>query len=265
MKVYVSADIEGVTGIGHDDETSKGHSDYGEFRQRMTGEVAAACRGALNAGATDIVVKDAHGDGRNLVAEELPEQVTLIRGWSGHPLLMVQEIDESFTAAVFIGYHSRVGSGGNPLAHTLTARSNLIRINDRPAAEFLIYAYAVSLYGVAFVFVSGDEALCEDVRDFNPQIRTFATMRGVGDSTLSAHPARSVQGIEKGVEEALRGDLTACRITLPDSFRVEIDYRQAMSAYRASFFPGASLTGTRALLFETDDYFEVLRLLSFVV
>ncbi len=265
MKIYVSADIEGVTGIGHWDETQKGHSDYGEFRQRMTDEVAAACRGALNAGATEIVVKDAHGTGRNLIADGLPEEVTLIRGWSGHPLAMVQEVDESFTAALFTGYHSRVGSGGNPLAHTLTGRSYLIRINDRPAAEFLVNAYAVSLYGVPLVFVSGDEALCEDARDFHPGIRTFATMRGLGDSTRSAHPSRSVQGITKGVEEALQGDFSACRITLPDAFRVEIDYRDPMSAYRASFFPGTSLTGTRALVFETEDYFEVLRLLQFVV
>ena len=130
MNVYISADIEGITGITHWDETEKTNpDDYIQYQDQMTKEVAAACEGALNAGATEILVKDAHDSGRNILADRLPEDVKLIRGWSGHPLCMVQELDESFDAAVFIGYHSRAGSDANPLAHSMSLKLDSIDLN----------------------------------------------------------------------------------------------------------------------------------------
>jgi len=117
MKVYISGDMEGITGVTDWSEVEAG-GDYERFRRRYTAEIAAACEGALQAGATEILVNDAHGSGRNLLAEELPEQVRLISGWSEHPLLMVQELTREFRALLFIGYHSRAGSDGSPLCHT---------------------------------------------------------------------------------------------------------------------------------------------------
>ena len=90
MKIYISADIEGITGIAHWDEATRDHPAYAEFQQRMTAETAAACEAALGSGAQAIVVKDAHGTGRNILAEQLPAPTQLIRGWSGHPYGMVQ-------------------------------------------------------------------------------------------------------------------------------------------------------------------------------
>ena len=86
LKVYISVDIEGSVGIAHWDEADSGHSDYAEFRDRMTREAVAACEGVLDADpAAEIWVKDAHGSGRNILQEQLPRQAKLIRGWSGHP------------------------------------------------------------------------------------------------------------------------------------------------------------------------------------
>ena len=90
MKVYISADIEGVTGTSHWDEADKKSSDFSEFQEQMTAEVIAACEGALQAGATEMLVKDAHDTARNIIASKLPQEVSLIRGWSGHPFKMVQ-------------------------------------------------------------------------------------------------------------------------------------------------------------------------------
>ena len=80
MKIYITADIEGVTGVTHWDETDKTKPDYNEFREQMTAEVVAACEGAMNAGVSEIWIKDAHASGRNLVMEKLPEIVRLVRG-----------------------------------------------------------------------------------------------------------------------------------------------------------------------------------------
>ena len=118
MRIYISADIEGVCGITTWEEARRSSPEYAAFRKQMAAEVAAACEGALACGAEHIVVKDAHGTARNLDAHELPAPAQLIRGWSGHPHGMVQNIDESFDAALFVGYHARAGAGGNPLAHS---------------------------------------------------------------------------------------------------------------------------------------------------
>ena len=96
MKVYISMDIEGITGITHWDEATKNKADYRVFQEQMTDEVVAACEGALNAGATEIFVKDAHDTGRNIITSRLPEEAIMIRGWSGHPFCMLQELDETF-------------------------------------------------------------------------------------------------------------------------------------------------------------------------
>lgn len=266
MKVFITADIEGVTGATHGEETDKKKTVvYKEFREQMTAEVAAACEGALEAGASEVWVKDAHWTARNIIPSKLPEQVRLVRGWSGHPFSMVQELDETFHAVVMIGYHSRGGSDASPLAHTMSGRLAHIKINDRFASEFLLHAYAAATVGVPVVFVSGDEGLCREVPALNPNIATNAVMRGVGNSTVSIHPDRAVKQIREGVEQALKGDVARCRLGLPDHFAVEIRYKRHTEAYRASFFPGAQLSEPHAIRYETDDYLNVLRLLLFTV
>src|SRR5512136_2281103 len=136
MKIYISADIEGVTGVTHWDETDLGKAESSLFREQMTAEVAAACEGALQAGATEIWVKDAHDSARNIIASRLPHEARLIRGWSGHPFIMVEELDATFQSLILVGYHSRMGSGGNPLSHTMSGNVTWLKINDQFASEF---------------------------------------------------------------------------------------------------------------------------------
>ena len=102
MKIYISADIEGITGVAHWDEATNDKPEFSEFQKQMTAEIKAACEGAFSAGATEIYVKDAHGTARNILASELPQEVKLIRGWSEHPFSMVQELDETFDTAMMI-------------------------------------------------------------------------------------------------------------------------------------------------------------------
>jgi len=265
MKIFISADIEGITGTTHWDEATKKSPDFREFQEQMTAEVNAACEGALSAGATEIYIKDAHASARNLIAAELPQESKLIRGWSEHPFSMVQELDETFDAAMMIGYHSRAGSDGNPLAHTISGKASSIKLNERYASEFLLHAYAAALVKVPLVFLSGDEDICAESESVIPNITTLAVKKGVGASTISIHPHLAVDKTRQGVERALQGDLQACQIDLPEYFNVEIIYKDHANALHASFFPGASLKAPHVIEFETDGYFEVLRLLSFVL
>jgi D-amino peptidase len=263
MKVYIAADIEGITGTTHPDETDKKHSDYSEFREQMTAEVTAACEVALEAGANEIWVRDAHWTGRNLTASKLPRDVRLVRGWSGHPFSMMQELDETFDAVLMIGFHSRAGSGTLPLAHTLSGRITYVKINDRYASEFLIGAYTAGLVQVPVVFISGDAGVCREAQAFIPNLSTVAVMEGVGSSTVSIHPRLAVERIRAGAKTALEGDLSKCQAQMPDHFSVEIRYRNHARAYQTSFFPGANLIQPHTVQFEADDYFEVLRFFLF--
>jgi D-amino peptidase len=265
MKIFISADIEGVTGATHWDETDKKHSDFEEFQQQMTAEVNSACEAAIEVGATEIWIKDAHASGRNLIAAKLPELVKLIRGWSGHPYGMVQEIDETFDALFMIGYHSRAGSDANPLAHTMTGKASYIKINERYASEFLLHTYAAAMVNVPLVFITGDQGICVDATELIPGVVTMPVMKGVGNSTISIHPSLAVERIREGVKLALKKDLSRLLIQMPQFFEVEILYRAHSEAYRASFYPGAEQIDSHCIKYKATNYFDVVRMLSFVI
>jgi D-amino peptidase len=264
MKIYISVDIEGVAGITHWDEAEKKHPDYDEFRRQMTAEANAAIEGAFAAGASEVLVKDAHDSGRNLLIHDLDPRARLIRSWAGHPLCMVQELDDSFDAVLMVGYHAAAGSEENSLAHTLSLQAARITINGIRASETTIHALASSMLGVPTVFVSGDKGLMDEIAAFNPAITRCAVKEGRGQSTISLSPRAACNAIRKGAEEALRGDRAKCLITLPPSFEVAITYANPVLAYRHRWYPGCRADGERTIRFETADYFDVLRLLNYV-
>ncbi len=261
MKVYISADIEGITGIGHWNETDKEFpSEYSQFQKQMTAEVAAAAQAAESAGATEILIKDAHDSGRNLILDELPEMVKVIRGWAGHPLSMVQELDASFDAIIFIGYHSRAGQNTNTLAHTMSSsRITRMTLNGQDMSEFYLHALAAAYYGVPAVFVSGDEGLCQEVKDHNHSIETVATIRGEGNSVISQHPALSIKMIREGVQKALKGNLSQGLLKIPETLEFSIEFKKHQDTYRAAFYPGAFMIDPLTVGFTTSDFFEVMR------
>jgi len=263
MKVYISADIEGVTGITHWDETDKNKPDYKYFSDQMTDEVAAACKGALEAGADEIFVMDAHGSARNIDFSKLPENVKIIRGWAMEPFMMVQGIDKTFDAFIMIGYHSPGSSGQNPLSHTMSTGFNYVKMNGEIVSEFIINSYAASYAGVPTVFLSGDSGLCKTANKLNSKIVTVAVNSGLGGSVTSIHPKIALEKIKKGVKKALLLKKSEMKLKLPDKFKFEISYKNHCDAYKFSFYPGVKKISDTILSFETRDYFDFLRFLLF--
>lgn len=261
MKIFISADIEGITGIGHWNETDKAFpNEYSWFQKQMTAEVAAAAESAIDGGATEILIKDAHDSGRNLILDELPEMCNVVRGWAGHPLSMVQEVDHSFDAIMFVGYHSRAGQNTNTLAHTMSsARIARMTLNGQDMSEFYLHGLAASYYGVPSIFVSGDEGLCHEVAEHNPNIQTVATIRGEGNSVISQHPQQSLKMIKSGVTKAMGGDFSKGLLSIPEKLEFSIEFKKHQDAYRASFYPGAYLIDPLTVGYKTEDYFEVMR------
>ena len=267
MKIYISADMEGITGVTHWDEVDHNKpSVYTQFQARMTQEVVAACKGAADAGAKEIWVKDAHYSGRNILSEDLPKNVKLIRGWSGHPYSMVQELDDSFDALLMVGYHSMAGKSGNPLAHTMSSsKLDSVFINEQQTSEFFLHGNIAAKHGVPLVFVSGDAGLCEEVKDVSPNTTTHATMVGVGDSTINIQPETSRKAIREKVKVTLSSNLKKCIWTHPDSFSLEVRFIKQQLAYRASHYPGATLLDAKTVTFEASDFDDIMRFMLFTV
>ncbi len=265
MKVYISADIEGVAGIAHASEANPSAVESAGFRAQMTEEVAAACEAAFSAGAHEILVKDAHGPGRNLDPSRLKSpadrSLRIIRGWSGHPYGMVEGIDQSFSQAIFIGFHSAAGSAGHPLAHTISGRLfSRVQLNGMMASEFLLYSTAAASVGVPVTFVSGDQALCEEARSCVEGIRTVATGQGIGHAIYALSPAEVVRQIRENVLESLTHAAARPR-PMPASFVLQIEYHRPPDAYSMSFYPGVRLISERELEFRSADYLAVLAFL----
>lgn len=267
MKLYISSDIEGVAGIAAWDESdqAKGGRWYDYFREQMTREVAAVCEGALAAGATDILVNDAHDTARNILPTGLPKGVRISRGWRGDPYSMVSGLETGFDAVAFTGYHSPASGAGNPLAHTMVGDVAEMHINGQLASEFHIHAYAAGLLGVPVVFLSGDAALCRAAEEFLPGITTVATSEGEGDASTSLHPLVAADLMRAGMEKALKGNLSACRVSLPEWFEVKLRYHQPVLTSRRAFYPGVRRLDASTLLFESEDYYEILRFFLFAL
>ncbi len=265
MKVFLSCDIEGTCGITDWAEATKGTEDYYYFQKQMTKEVKAACEGATLGGAESIFVKDAHATAKNIIHDELPLNTTLMRGWGHDPLLMMSGLErERYEAVLFTGYHSNKTSDGNPLAHTLNhLKVNSITINDIIASEFLINCYTAGYYGVPVCFISGDKAICEEAKKFIPEITTVPVFEGVGEATISLHPGVALQLIKEGAKKAVENS-SKCKVQMPSEFDVSIKFI-GQQAYKAGFYPGASLEDEKIVRFKSSDYYEILCFLLFVL
>ena len=266
MKVYISADMEGVTGVSHWDEVDHAKPQYSYFQKQMSKEVAAACEGANAAGAERIYVKDAHYSARNIIPAYLPENVKIIRGWSGHPYSMVQGLNNDFDALMMVGYHSRAGSSGNPLAHTMSsAKVDEMILNDKPASELLLHGTIASKYQVPLVFVSGDFGICKEAKLINPLTITHSAMKGIGNSTISIQPELSRLKIKKKAEKSLSLDLKLCTWAHPKKFKLEIKYMKHVDAYKAAQYPGTMMLSPKRIVFENQDYDNIMRFVLFCV
>ncbi len=264
MKVFISADIEGVSGVSAWEDIAADSPEYEASRRRMTAEVRAACEGALAAGAREILVRDAHGSARNIIHSELPRRARLIRGWSGGPMMMMDGLDKSFAAAVYIGYHAPAGSAASPMSHTMSTSLAEFRVNGRPVSEFELNAWAAALLKVPSVFLSGDKAACAHARRLVPRISTTAAKEGLGEASMHLHPAEAAERIAAGVKAALTARPAIRPPAPPRTPVLDLKFKESRRAHRFSFYPGARRTGDLSVRLRCADCFGILRAVQFI-
>lgn len=262
-RIFISADIEGTCGIISWKETEKGQAEHTAFCASMTQEVRAACEGATNGGAQSILVKDAHGQARNIDPNALPENVCVFRGWGNGIYNMMEGLEDGFAGVFLTGYHSGASMGGNPLAHTMNTGNVSVKINDEICTEMMISAYTASMVRVPLLLVTGDETLCSAVRRLSPNTITVPVSSGVGAGSIAMHPAHAVAAIREAAEQAMRLSSDNCIVPLPETFHIEIYYREHMRARTCGYYPGAKQSGPHTVTFDCTDYLEALRFFHF--
>jgi D-amino peptidase len=263
LKVLISVDMEGITGIVSADECNRRVSDdYQYFRKIMTLEANAAVEGALAGGAAEIVVRDAHDTGRNILPDLLHKSARLLRDWSFGPKEMMEGIDETFGAAIFVGYHASAGKPNAILEHTWTGRITDFKLNGVSLPEAGLNALIAGYFNVPVVFVSGDQAVCDQVRGLLGEIESVAVKKGIGAATLSLHPEVSGQLIKEGVEKAMRnlGKYKPYRLTPP--YKLVLTLKDEKMVDNGQYYPGAKRTGDWELTYESKDLMEVLKAFS---
>jgi D-amino peptidase len=267
LKVYISVDMEGIGGAVSGDQVGSSGPDYDRFRRLMTEETNAAVRGALDAGATEVVVNDSHGAKRNLLIEGLHPSADLISG-SPKKHGMMEGIDESYDAVVFIGYHASMGTETAILDHTISSgKVANVRINGIVMNEGALNAALAGFYGVPVVFVAGDKDFVDEARSLiGEQLEAVAVKEAVSRQAarnLSVEKVRTMirERVKRGIEE--RSSMPVFTVQTP--VRLEIDFHNSGLVDKPSWVPGVERIGGRTIAYTSSDYEEIYRTMRILI
>jgi D-amino peptidase len=236
MNIYISVDMEGISGVVFPGQCQSGKLDYERFRRLMTAEVNAAVEGALAGGAERIIVNDAHSLQNNIQIEELHPAAELISGVP-KPHGMMQGIGPEIDAAFFIGYHAMAGTGTGILAHTLTDQVAEVSLNGLAVGETGLNAALAGAYDVPVVLVTGDQVTIEEARSQLGEIETVTVKRGISQTAArSLHPEVAAEKIKVAAERALKLKAKPFKVALP--LRAKVVFKMPFCADMAEHVPG---------------------------
>lgn len=267
LKVFISVDMEGICGVVNSDHVSSSGKDYNRARNWMTEEASAAVQGALDAGATEVVVNDSHGGMRNILIEKLHPEADLISG-SPKKLSMMEGIDETYDAVVFIGYHAGMGTKNGILDHTMSsARVSTVHFNGKWMNESSLNAAIAGYYGVPVVFVAGDKAIIDQVHDMiGSSIVGAAVKTGVGrQAARNVSREKAVKMIREGVRKGVqnRGNMPVYKIE--PKIKLEMEFLRADYVDQLDLIPGVTRVDGRKVTYTGDDFIEVYKLMRALI
>jgi D-amino peptidase len=246
MKVYISADMEGISGLVEAHDVQPNGSGYETGRKFMTEEVNAAVRGAVTGGATEVFVNDAHGPMRNILPELLDNRAALIRGKS-KPLGMLEGLNETFDAVVCIGFHARAGKLG-VLSHSFMGHEvEDMWLDDKLVGEIGLLHVTAKSHGVPTVFLSGDDAACAEMKEWDDEVNTVAVKKVVDRFSAELMPlTEAYKVIEKSVENAIKNKIGKNDVIKQESV-LAIRWQSASVALHLAGIPGVTLKDERTV------------------
>jgi D-amino peptidase len=257
MKLLIAVDMEGISGVVDWKHVDSTHAEYQRFRHIMTADVNAAVAGAAQAGVEEILVADGHGYAKNILIEELDPRARLNSG-SPSPFSMVQGIDTGVQAAFFIGYHAHMSTEKAILAHTWSSASvSNVWLNGKIVGEIGLNASVCGAFGAPVLFVSGDQAACDEARQWIPGVVVVAVKKASGRQAAECLPPSVSQGmIKEATEHAIlsykAGKAPApVKASLP--VRIIVEFLNALQTDQASLIPGITRLDGRRIEFQAED------------
>jgi D-amino peptidase len=253
MRIYISADIEGISGVVSLEQCDQVSREYQRARHLMTSELSAAVAGAIAGGAQEVLVNDGHGGKKNLVIEELDPRARLVTG-DPKPLTMMAGIDRSFAGAMLVGYHSRACSRG-VLNHTVSGRIRRFTVNGREVGEAGMNAGIAGYFGVPVIMVSGDDILEQEVRDFpgNVEYARVKVARGRYAAECLT-PTAACDLITERAKRAVERLGQFKPVDLGSPVTIEVVWQVSSQADAAMMLPGAERIDDTTVRYTHPDY-----------
>jgi D-amino peptidase len=257
VKVFLSTDMEGVAGIVDWAQCTAGHEEYHSGRELMLREVNAAIDGAVEAGATEILVNDSHSVMRNLAPDALHGEASYLSG-RFKPLYMMQGLDESYDACVFLGYHAAIATAG-VLSHTYNPRAIAnVRLNGTVTGEAGLNALVAQHYGVPVVAITGDQYVGPEARPFCPGIREAVVKESHSRyAATHLHPVTARELIRATVRDSLAQPAGAAAICMPAT--VEVEFLSPDMAEQSTWVAGVSRVDARTVVLTGDEPLRLFR------
>jgi D-amino peptidase len=268
MRILIAADMEGITGVVHSDHTNPAHAEYGRFRLLMTQDVNAAIRGALAAGADEVIVSDGHWDGRNILLEHLDPRARLNSG-TPRPFSMIEGIDGGVDGVLLIGYHARVGTPNAILDHTWSSgRVDGLWLaagggQSQPVGEIGLNAAVCGHFRVPVLMISGDQTACAEAVALLGPIDTAIVKQATGRTSAEClPPQQTAEMIEQVAARAvghLFGDVPPQPFVLPPPITVTIEFIRSEMVDGAALLPGARRLEGKRVEYTARDMVEAYR------
>ncbi|QKW09354.1 M55 family metallopeptidase [Streptomyces sp. NA04227] len=247
MKVYISADMEGVTGLVDAEDVQMGGRDYERGREMMTEDVNAAVRGALAAGATEVLVNDAHSTMRNLLADRIHPEAVLVRG-KPKRMGMLEGLDADFGAVLCVGYHARAGELG-VLSHSYMGHEiEDMWLDDRLVGEFGFAHATAAAMGVPVVMLSGDDVACAEATAWDPAVITAPVKYAKDRFAAELRPMTEARkAIEEAAAEGVRGAAHAVPVGMGEELTLSVRWQSATVAAQLEGIPGVTRQDARTV------------------
>lgn len=262
MNIYISCDMEGTAGVSSWEQVDARNykPDYFIYRKYMTAEVCAAIAGAREAGASGICVNDSHGPMRNVLLDELPDDVRVVFG-NRKPFSMVQQVDGGFGGVFFTGYHGAIGDANATLCHTYTPSVIYdVRMNGVRCSEATLNAALAGHFGVPVLLITGDRVTVESAKAQMPWITGVVVKESIGNYAVdSISPQAAQQAIRAGAAQAVKNAGNAKPFRFDPPVTMEIDVTRVEQADYVSLIPGFERSGPRQVRFTHNDYPTVFR------
>jgi D-amino peptidase len=262
-KVFISVDMEGISGISGSDQLSATGAEYARSRKLMADDLNAAIRGARKGGATEIVVNDSHGSMRNLRLEDLEPGARLVsHSFKRHG--MVETLDDSFHAAIFVGYHAQAESANGVFAHTGSGVVADVRVNGRSLGEGGLNTLMAAWHGVPVVLVTGDDIAVAQVKAIATGAETVTTKRAIN---LRAVELRPLADVHREIESAAAKAVAAAQRIAPQreaTYKVEVQFRDPFIPEVAEVVPGLQRTTPHTVAFTSDAMPKAYALIRFL-